>query len=366
MFVLSMRNQERFLYRLSHRGTLGRSGLGIALNMFKPVLVGILLFVLTGCSVDPVTGKSSFNFYSENQEIQMGNDYHKQIMAEMPEYKDPKLQQYVQKLVNDLGGVSHRPNLDYPVVILDSPEVNAFAIPGGHVYIFRGLLTYFNSEAELAGVMAHEIGHVTARHSVERLSTAKALDIGAMLGSLLLYGNDEEKAKQSYNVMSRLSVLGQLSYSRENEMEADRLAVDYTYRAGYSPLGVEQTMKMFERMSGSSNELLSILSTHPASDIRAKQARIEVRKKLEHADIVTNLQRDRYLDMISGLDLGERPTKDPQVVLPKLRIYTTQKGDTWESLTKQYFPKDDPKRLAWMNGCEVYETLPAKIKLALF
>lgn len=296
----------------------------------------------------------------------MGADYHKQIMAEMPEYKDPRLQQYVQKIANDLGSVSHRPNLEYPVIVLDSPEVNAFAIPGGHVYIFRGLLTYFNSEAELAGVMAHEIGHITARHSVERLSAATALDMGAMLGSLLLYGNDAEQAKQSYTVMSKLSVLGQLSYSRENEMEADRLAVEYTYRAGYSPLGVEQTMKMFERMSGSSSDQMSILSTHPASEIRAKQARIEVRKKMEQADIVTNLNRERYLEMIDGLDLGERPTKNPGVVLSKLRIYTVQSGDTWESLTAQYFPKEEPQRLAWMNGCELYEPLPTKIKLALF
>lgn len=207
---------------------------------FRLISFLTLTFFLTGCSVDPVTGKSSLNFYSENQEIQMGNDYHKQIMAEMKEYKDPKLQQYVQKIVNELGSVSHRPNLEYPVVVLDSPEVNAFAIPGGHVYIFRGLLTYFNSEAELAGVMAHEIGHITARHSVERLSTGQALDVGAMLGSLLLFGNDGDQAKQSYEVISKLSVLGQLSYSRENEMEADRLAIDYTYRAGYSPLGIEK------------------------------------------------------------------------------------------------------------------------------
>lgn len=124
---------------------------------------------------------------------------------------------------------------------------------------------------------------------------------------------------------------------------------------------------MFERMSGQSSELMSILSTHPASDIRAKQARIEVRKKMEAADIVTELDRDRYLDRINGLDLGERPTNNPNVVLSKLKIHTTQKGDTWESLTKHYFPKEkEPKRLAWMNGCETYEPLPAKIKLVLF
>ena len=111
---------------------------------------------------------------------------------------------------------------------------------------------------------------------------------------------------------------------------------------------------------------MTMLSTHPASDVRAKQARIEVRKLQETVDVVTDVQRERYLEMIAGVDLGARPTNNPNVILKKLQIYTVQPNDTWESLTQKFFSGEAPTRLAWMNGCELSDPLPNKIKVVLF
>ncbi len=269
----------------------------------------ILLLFMTGCSVNPVNGKNVFNFYSEADEIKIGEEEHPRIISQYGEYDDSTLHDYIQKIVWKIGDVSHRPNLDYRVTVLDTPQVNAFALPGGHLYVCRGLLLYLNSEAELAAVLAHETGHVTARHSVESLSKQKGLNIGLVLGSLFF--KTPEQGQSFYDVGSQLSAIASLSFSREDEMEADRLAVDYTYKAGFSPLGTEKVMIMLEQMYGSnSNPLFSVLSTHPVSEIRSKQARIEVRQLKERAgSINTELNRSRYLNAINSLALGNNPAR---------------------------------------------------------
>lgn len=283
----------------------------------------------------------------------MGEDYHPELVKEYGEYKNSALRAYVQDIVTRLGDVSHRPNLEYRVTLLDTPEINAFAIPGGRVYVCRGLLAYINSEAELAGVMGHEIGHVTARHSVERMSKSAGLDIG-----LAVIFNGNQTAQQAGQLAGSIAFL---SYSREDEMESDRLGIDYSRKAGFSPLGVGRTMTMFERLSGGSNSATTILSTHPASETRVKQARIEVRKLEEQGNINRDMGRDQYLEKIKGLNVAAKGKAEQA-----LQIYTAQKGDTWTSLTNKYFPGAEPQRLAWFNDCELNDSLPAKIKLGLF
>jgi len=319
------------------------------------------LLFLTACSRNPVTGAYSLNFYSEADEIKMGEEYHPELVKAYGEYKDDALHKYIQDIVTRLGDVSHRPNLNYRVTILDTPEINAFAIPGGRVYVCRGLLVYMNSEAELAGVMGHEIGHITARHGVQRVSKSTGLNFGIALASIFLFRDNESKQQAAYDVGMFAGGLAMLSYSREDEMEADRLGIKYSHDAGFSPLGVGQLMTMFERFGGSRSELATILSTHPASATRVKQARIEVRKLEGRGDVNHNIERNRYLDKINRIntDAKDKPVKP-------LQIYTVQKGDTWASLTQRHFDKADPKRLAWFNGCELNEPLPPRIKIGLF
>ena len=137
----------------------------------------LILLIFSGCSVNPVTGQKDFVMMTENDEISLGRKYHVQVLQQTPAYHDQELQEYVQKIGDSLSIKSHRPNLFYRFTVLDSPDINAFALPGGYIYINRGLMAYLSSEEELAAVLGHEIGHVTARHSVRQYSQSQLLGI---------------------------------------------------------------------------------------------------------------------------------------------------------------------------------------------
>src|SRR5512133_1974242 len=147
----------------------------------KIILLFAVVMTVYSCAVNPVTGKRQIMLISEKQEIAMGLAYDPQVIATFGEYPDAELQNFVQAKGSESGKVSHRPNPEYHVTVVDSPVVNAFAVPGGYVYLTRGILAQFNNEAELIGVMGHEIGHVTARHSVSQQSKQQ-------MGQLLLIG----------------------------------------------------------------------------------------------------------------------------------------------------------------------------------
>ncbi|MCG6864909.1 MAG: M48 family metalloprotease, partial [Thiogranum sp.] len=148
------------------------------------LLTALAACLLPGCATNPVTGRQDFVLMSESEEIALGKKYNQQILAEMPAYNDPGLTAYVNEVGQRIAHASHRPDLDYHFTVLDSSMVNAFALPGGYIYITRGIMAYLNSEAELAAVLGHEVGHVTARHSVRQQSAATATGVaGAVLGA---------------------------------------------------------------------------------------------------------------------------------------------------------------------------------------
>ena len=144
----------------------------------------VFTWLLAGCATNPVSGESDFVLMSEQQEIALGQRYNSEILKDMPAYEDAKLTAMVQSIGEELAAHSHRSGLDYHFTIVDSPTVNAFALPGGYIYVTRGILTHFNSEAELAAVLGHEIGHVTGRHGAERLSAATLAMAGVLIGAL--------------------------------------------------------------------------------------------------------------------------------------------------------------------------------------
>jgi len=186
-------------------------------------LLFTVILVVFSCAVNPVTGKKQLMFISEKQEIEMGKQYDPQVIATFGEYQNPGLLAFIQEKENEMGKISHRPNLEYHVRILDSPVVNAFAVPGGYIYLTRGILAQFNNEAELAGVLAHEMGHITARHTVSQQSKQQ-------VGQLLLIGGiiaSKEFAKYAEYAMQGMQLLF-LSFSRDDEREADRLGVAYS------------------------------------------------------------------------------------------------------------------------------------------
>ena len=196
--------------------------------MKRYLFISIYL-AISGCSVNPVTGKQDFVMMSENQEIAMGKRYHAQILQQIPPYQDAELQAYVQKIGDSLSAKSHRPNLFYRFTVLDSPDINAFALPGGYIYINRGLMAYLSSEEELAAVLGHEIGHVTARHSVRQYSQSQILGIL----STAIEMNQGRSAGNLANLASGALLSG---YGREMELEADDLGAQYIYQEGYLSL----------------------------------------------------------------------------------------------------------------------------------
>ena len=178
---------------------------------------------MTACATNPVTGKRELSFMSEAQEISVGRELDAQVRQEMGLYENDELQRYVQELGMRLARSSQRPNLPWSFAVLDSPAVNAFALPGGFIYITRGILPYLDNEAQLVGVLGHEIGHVTARHSAQQYTRGMGASLGVLVGSIFVpqirpFG---DLAQGSIGVLF-------LKFGRDDELQADALGAEYT------------------------------------------------------------------------------------------------------------------------------------------
>ena len=188
----------------------------------------VALLSVAACAVNPATGQRELSLVSESQEIQMGQEADPQISAQLGLVDDPELQAYVSDLGLRLAAVSERPDLPWSFKIVDDPVVNAFALPGGFIYVTRGILARFDSEAELAGVLGHEIGHVTARHSVSQMSRQQLQQIGLGVGMVL-----SEDVRNLSGLLSAGMQLMNLRYSRGDETQSDELGLRYISRLGY-------------------------------------------------------------------------------------------------------------------------------------
>jgi len=260
--------------------------------------------LVASCARDYVTGKRTISLMSESKEIELGRKADPEIVAQFGIYDDPKLAAFVDSVGQKLVRVSHRPTLKFTFRLLDSPVVNAFALPGGYVYFTRGIMAYFNTEAEMAGVMGHEIGHVAARHGAEQYTKAQLAGVGLALGSVLS------------PTIYRLSDLAQtglgllfLKFSRDDESEADRLGVEYSTRAGYDARSMAHFFETINRLSQKSgSNIPTFLSTHPNPVDREKTVAAlsaEWQKKVPGPKGGTN--RARYLHRIDGIVFGEDP-----------------------------------------------------------
>ncbi|MGE3479873.1 MAG: M48 family metalloprotease [Gammaproteobacteria bacterium] len=266
---------------------------------------------LCACAVNPATGRNDFVLMSEQDEIRLGRDAHAQIVRRFGgAYEDPELQAYVQRVGARLAANSHRGELVYRFTVLDSPEVNAFALPGGYVYITRGLLVYLNSEAEMAAVLGHEIGHVTARHSVRQISGTRAAQIGYSIGSLLVPELRNQVGQGLFNVLGGAITSG---YGREHELEADRLGAEYLARSGYDPramlkvLAVLKDQELYERQlaeeEGRQPRIYhGVFASHPSSDQRLQE--VVAFAAPEGAGFDSHEEGD-YLQYLDGMVYGE-------------------------------------------------------------
>lgn len=275
----------------------------------KLASIGLLAccLLLNGCATNPVTGDSDFTLTSQAEEIEQGREYHPRIIARYGVYDDPALQRYVDNIGQRLARVSHRSHLDFTFTVLDSPEINAFALPGGYVYITRGIMAYLDSEAELAGVLGHEIGHVTARHSVRQQGGQVASGILSVL--ITAVTGSVTAGDLSQQVGTGL-VRG---YGREHELEADRLGAEYLHKTGYNPDNMLQVISVLKDQEIYERELAKrenrepniyhgVFSTHPENDERLKTV-IRAAKKLS-SQAYRDDDREAYHAMIEGLLWG--------------------------------------------------------------
>ncbi|MBM4228838.1 MAG: peptidase M48 Ste24p, partial [Gammaproteobacteria bacterium] len=270
-----------------------------------------LVFWLAGCATNPVTGDTDFVMMSETEELAAGRAEHQEILKQYEVYDDAGLQAYVASVGQRVAAKSHRPELNYVFTVLDSPEINAFALPGGYVYITRGLMAYLNSEAELAGVLGHEVGHITARHGVRQQSASHATELGVGLLSIFV----PQIGALGHQAVSLLGTALVRGYGRDQELEADRLGAEYLARTGYDPEAIISLLTVLKDQEILDQQLAKqegrearayhgVFSTHPRSDTRLAEV-VGVARQL--AATPGERQRERYLDELDGLVFGSNP-----------------------------------------------------------
>ncbi|MEY4931686.1 MAG: hypothetical protein RLZZ403_6, partial [Pseudomonadota bacterium] len=195
---------------------------------------------LSSCATNPVTGRPNLAFMSEADEIRIGQQMHPQVLQQYGAYDDPKIQAYVNEIGQRLVVKSHRSNLKYTFTVLDSDEVNAFATPGGYIYITRGIMAYLNSEAELAAVVGHEIGHVAARHAVRQQSQSSIAGVGAIAVGILTGSGDLA------NLTGEAATALVRGYGRDMELEADRLGAENITAIGFSSENMVDVVRLLK------------------------------------------------------------------------------------------------------------------------
>ena len=287
-------------------------------------LAALAAIVVSGaCSINPATGQRQFSLIGEQQEIAMGAEYDKSIEAELGLYPDEELQQYVQDLGGRLAAQSERPELPWEFHVVDDSTVNAFALPGGFIYVTRGILAFFDSEAQLVSVLGHEIGHVTARHSVEQMSRAQLAQLGIGIASVA----SEEFRKYSGLAQLGLGVLF-LKFGRDDEKQSDDLGLRYLVRAGYDPSEMPPVFDMLDRQGQLHDQprLPEWQSTHPNPDRRADRI-AEAITTLPSDQRQGTVNREAYLEKLDGLVFGTDPRQGYAVgsvfYHPEMEFYFT-------------------------------------------
>ena len=259
--------------------------------------------------MNPATGRPDFVLMSKKDELILGYRYSKEVQRSYSRYENAVLQKYVQRVGEGLAEKSHRPDVRYRFTLLDSSEVNAFALPGGYIYITRGMLAYLDNEAELAAVLGHEIGHVTARHAVRQHSVQTAANATVLAGSLLF----PEVAALGQGVYGLLGGALFSGYGRDHELEADKLGAEYLARSGYDPdamievIGVLKEQEIYETARAEAEgrparTYHGVFASHPSSDQRLQEA-LESATRASRAD-GGRLDRIEFLEQIDGLSFG--------------------------------------------------------------
>ncbi len=269
----------------------------------RVALASVSLAVLAGCATNPATGRRELSLVSQGQEIALGQEGAKAAASQMGIYADSGLQRYVASLGLPMAKNSERPELPWSFTVVDDPIVNAFALPGGPIFVSRGILAHMNSEAQLVSVLGHEIAHVTAKHSVSQMSKQQIFQIG-LIGAMVLRPELQEfggAASQGLGVLF-------LKFGRDDETQADELGFRYMTAANYAPSEMAEMFKILQRVSGGEGArgTPEWLSTHPDPGNRVGKTnqRIAAAGK---SFAGSRIERAAFLRQIDGLVFGEDP-----------------------------------------------------------
>ena len=296
----------------------------------RSAAAALVALTLSACATNPVSGKKEFTLMSEAQEIQIGQEMDQQVQQEMGVYEDRELQEYISDIGLRLARNSHRPNLPWHFTVVDAPAVNAFALPGGYIYITRGILAYLGDEAELAGVLGHEIGHVTARHAAQAYTRSAGAQLGLLVGGIFVpqtrpFGQLAESA---------LGLLF-LRYGRDDELEADRLGAEYEWKTGWDPRAMPGFLGTLARIDETADRrgVPNWLSTHPMPADRVQKVQETVTKLENTPGGPQTVGRDVFLRRIDGLVFGDNPregvVRGSTFLHPDLR-FAVQFPSGWE------------------------------------
>lgn len=260
---------------------------------------------LVACATNPATGRTELNFYSEEEEINIGRQANEEILREFYVYDEkPELNELVDTIGRRIAEKSPRPNLPWTFTLLDTPMVNAMALPGGYVYVTRGILERMNSEDELAGVIGHEVAHVAARHSTHAMSTASMAQIGVIAAAAILTEG------KNFDEWATVGLLGAgllfTKYSRQQETEADLLGTKYMASTGYNPIGSENMLQGLKRLGGTPNFVERYFMDHPDPAKRVDDVRRQI-ASLQSADntiLERDMRRDAFIRALDGMVTG--------------------------------------------------------------
>lgn len=290
----------------------------------RPSLAGrcLAVFVAVGavwaCATNPATGKKELMLVSEGQEVALGQQEDQKAVASFGVYDDPELQDYVAGIGHAIAQRAERPNLPWTFRLVDDAAVNAFALPGGFIYMTRGIMAHLESEAELAMVMGHEVGHVTARHSASQMSNQQLMSLGLGIGMVAV------PELRRYGDLAQLGLgLMFLKFGRDDENEADTLGLRYSVRLGYDVTQGAGAFEMLDHLSEQSEagKVPGWLSTHPDPGDRYQRLLAAAREQNLQGG---NVRREAYLKRLDGMTFGENPRegffKDGAFYHPDLRF----------------------------------------------
>lgn len=331
------------------------------LKLISLTLCAALLAACGTTVQNPVTGQQERTVMDEGQEIALGRKEHQAVLQQMPPYPDARVQAYVDTLGQKLARQSHRSHLQWSFTVLDSPDINAFALPGGFVYVTRGIMAYMESEADLAGVIGHEIGHVTARHGAQRATRQQDAGIGVLAATVLgavLESQGVSGAGRVASEVSQVAAAGYVaSYSRDQELQADQLGAEYLARNRYDPgnmvdvIGVLRNQEQFAADQARAQGRAAPgsggwLASHPSNAQRLQSITALARSYQGPAGGYVDDGRTRYLQLIDGLRFGE---SDAQGLVRGPHFYHRDLGLAITA-PEQWTLLNQPERLVLVNG----------------